>query len=92
MKLKTLSLILLLALIFLSCASTTLDSIHPDGFFSGLWHGYISLFSIIGKYIFGMNINVTALFKSEYYYWFGFIAGIILFLMSFSILGAIFDS
>lgn len=45
------------------------------GFFSGIWHGFIIVFSLIGK-LFGANIGIYAEHNSGFFYWLGFIIGI----------------
>jgi len=45
------------------------------GFFSGLWHGFIILFSLIGK-LFGADIGIYAEHNTGFFYWLGFIIGI----------------
>jgi hypothetical protein len=57
-----------------SCASNHYESIE-SGFFSGIWHGIIIVFSIIGK-IFGANIGIYAEHNTGFTYWLGFILGI----------------
>ena len=68
-------LILCLILINLSsCAPLGYESTEA-GFFSGIWHGFILLFSIIGK-IFGADIGIYAENNTGFFYWIGFILGI----------------
>ena len=57
-----------------SCAPKGYVS-HESGFFSGLWHGFIIVFSLIGK-LFGMNIGIYAEHNTGFTYWLGFIIGI----------------
>jgi len=45
------------------------------GFFSGIWHGFIFIFSLIGK-IFGADIGIYAEHNSGFTYWLGFFIGI----------------
>jgi hypothetical protein len=71
-------LIFILLLIFLinltSCAPSGYES-SKAGFFSGLWHGFIIVFSLIGK-LFGAGIGIYAEHNSGFTYWLGFILGI----------------
>ena len=45
------------------------------GFFSGIWHGFIIVFSLIGK-LFGADIGIYAEHNTGFFYWLGFIIGI----------------
>jgi hypothetical protein len=72
---------LLIALLFVimltslsSCAPSGYES-HESGFFSGLWHGFIFIFSLIGK-LFGADIGIYAEHNTGFTYWLGFIIGI----------------
>ena len=77
MKVKKI-LIMLLLLIFVisisSCAPNHYES-HKSGFFSGILHGMIIVFSLIGK-LFGFNIGIYAEHNTGFTYWLGFILGI----------------
>lgn len=57
-----------------SCAPADYKS-HESGFFSGLWHGFIIIFSLIGK-LFGADIGIYAEHNTGFTYWLGFIIGI----------------
>ncbi len=48
------------------------------GFFYGLWHGFIFLFSIIGK-LFNRDIGIYAIHNSGTLYWLGFLIGVLMF-------------
>lgn len=70
-----------IGLILLFCI-TSLYSCAPNGyvssqagFFSGIWHGMIIVFSIIGK-IFGADLGIYAEHNTGFTYWLGFILGI----------------
>ncbi len=70
-----LGLILFLALINLtSCAPSGYEA-HKVGFFSGIWHGFIIVFSLIGE-LFGADIGIYAEHNTGLFYWLGFIIGI----------------
>lgn len=78
MKVKKIAigLILLICISSLySCAPRGYES-HEAGFFSGIWHGFILLFSLIGK-LFGANIGIYAEHNTGFFYWLGFIIGIV---------------
>ena len=57
-----------------SCAPEGYES-HESGFLSGLWHGFIIVFSLIGK-LFGADIGIYAEHNTGFTYWLGFILGI----------------
>ena len=57
-----------------SCAPAGYED-SKAGFFSGIWHGFIFIFSIIGK-LFGADIGLYAEHNTGFMYWFGFIIGI----------------
>ena len=57
-----------------SCAPIGYVS-HEAGFFSGIWHGFIIVFSLIGK-LFGADIGIYAENNTGFFYWLGFIIGI----------------
>jgi hypothetical protein len=77
---KKMNLIYLFAFVIIatsltSCAPQGYES-HESGFFSGLWHGFIAGFSLIGK-LFGADIGVYAEHNTGLTYWLGFILGIV---------------
>lgn len=77
MKVKKIAIGLLLlffATSLSSCAPNHYES-HESGFFSGIWHGMIIIFSLIGK-LFGFNIGIYAEHNTGFSYWLGFILGI----------------
>jgi hypothetical protein len=56
------------------CAPASYE--RPEaGFFSGIWHGLIFVFSIIGK-VFGADIGIYAENNTGFTYWLGFIIGL----------------
>ena len=67
--------IALFAIICLSSCAPKHYSGGEYGFFGGLWHGFIIVFSIMGKII-GMNIGVYAENNTGFTYWLGFIIGL----------------
>lgn len=58
----------------ISCVPKDYES-HESGFFSGIWHGIIIVFSLIGK-LFGRDIGIYAEHNTGFTYWLGFIIGI----------------
>jgi hypothetical protein len=68
------SLFLLILFSFTSCAPDG-GSSHEYGFFGGIWHGIILVFSLIGK-LFGGDIGVFADHNTGFTYWLGFIIGV----------------
>ena len=72
---------IIILLLLLICV-TSLSSCAPKGyasneagFFSGIWHGFIIIFSLIGK-VFGADIGIYAEHNTGFFYWFGFIIGL----------------
>ena len=69
----------LLIIMFASCADTVVIEeclvSEPYGFWSGLWHGIIVLFSWIGS-LFSDDIAIYAVNNTGGWYDFGFILGI----------------
>lgn len=72
---------LIIALLFVimltilsSCAPSGYEP-KESGFFSGLWHGIIFVFSLLGK-LFGADIGIYAEHNTGFTYWLGFIIGI----------------
>lgn len=77
MKYTTIQIYLAICLFLLSissCAPAGYTS-HESGFFSGLWHGFILIFALIGK-LFGADIGIYAENNTGFTYWLGFIIGI----------------
>jgi hypothetical protein len=70
--------IVLLALLLSSCATQPHPvSYDPPGFFMGLLHGFISIFSLIGSIFW--DIRVDAFPNSGGWYDFGFVLGAAMF-------------
>jgi len=70
--------LLFMALLILICVSSCAprhSSGDEYGFLGGVWHGFIIIFSIIGK-IFGLSIGIYAENNTGFTYWLGFIIGI----------------
>jgi hypothetical protein len=77
MNIKKISLAIIL-FIFVSSLSSCAPKgyvLHSAGFFSGIWHGYIIFFSIIGK-IFGINVGIYAEHNTGFFYWLGYFIGL----------------
>lgn len=66
---------LFLSLITLSSCAPADDTDHEYGFFSGLLHGFIFIFALIGK-LFGGHYGLYAENNTGFFYWLGFIIGI----------------
>tara|TARA_R110000772_G_scaffold20466_5_gene56826 strand:+ start:509 stop:796 length:288 start_codon:yes stop_codon:yes gene_type:complete len=69
--------ILLIAILFTSCADANLAvcvTTDPYGFWGGTWHGSITTFSFIGS-LFSDNIAIYAVNNSGAWYDFGFLFG-----------------
>jgi len=70
--------LLFMALFILVCLNSCApkhSSGDEYGFFGGVWHGFIIIFSIIGK-ICGLSIGIYAENNTGFTYWLGFIIGI----------------
>lgn len=63
-----------LTLLMVACAPSGYKN-HESGFFEGLWHGIIFVFSLIGK-LFGADVGIYAEHNTGFTYWFGFILGL----------------
>jgi len=76
---KTAGLTIIVLFLFTSCADVTSIELcltrNPYGFWSGLWHGWIILFSWIGS-LFSDDIAIYAINNTGGWYNFGFILGI----------------
>jgi hypothetical protein len=73
-------LLLFCVLISVSCAHQPRpEAYNPPGFFSGLFHGFIILFSLIGSIF--MDIRVYAFPNSGFFYDLGFFIGAAAFLV-----------
>jgi hypothetical protein len=69
------SLIILIVLLTVTSCAPKGGTETEYGFFSGLIHGIIFAFSLIGK-LFGADIGLYAEHNSGFFYWLGFIIGI----------------
>lgn len=72
-------LLIMLALILTSCAAGNerFDA-DPAGFWAGLWHGFISLFTFIIS-LFNDNVTVYEIANKGHLYDLGFILGVMFF-------------
>ncbi|WP_374166535.1 hypothetical protein [Arcticibacter sp. MXS-1] len=70
----TLACLLCLIVITTSCAPAGHTS-HEYGFFSGLIHGIMFFFALLGK-LFGFHVGLYAENNTGFFYWLGFIIGI----------------
>ncbi len=62
-------------LLFLSSCAPQGRTSTEYGFFSGILHGLIIMFSLIGK-LFGADIGIYAEHNTGFFYWLGFLIGI----------------
>jgi hypothetical protein len=70
-------LILVLCVALVGCAAQPMpDAYDPPGFFSGLWHGCIMFFALIG-HIFDDSIRIYAFPNSGGWYDFGYFLGVL---------------
>ncbi len=74
-KKSTIGLILIIFIISLSSCAPEGYVSSKAGFLSGIWHGFILVFSLIGK-LFGADIGIYAEHNTGFLYWLGFIIGI----------------
>lgn len=65
---------IVIILTFSSCAPEGYES-SKAGFLSGIWHGLIIVFSLIGKLL-GADIGIYAEHNTGFTYWLGFILGL----------------
>ena len=78
-RIKTWLLLVAIAIMVTSCAPGSENFIaQPAGFFMGLWHGFISLFTFIIS-LFSDNIGIYEANNNGGWYNFGFILGISIF-------------
>lgn len=77
MKVKKIIIGFILVFIVFSLTSCAPEggSSHEYGFFGGIWHGIILIFSLIGK-LFGGDIGIYADHNTGFTYWLGFIIGL----------------
>ena len=62
-------------IITLSSCAPKENTTNQYGFFSGILHGFVFFFSLIGKLL-GFSIGLYAENNSGFFYWLGFIIGI----------------
>ncbi len=77
MKKQTLCYILIFffcALNLMSCAPAG-HTAASYGFFSGILHGFLFVFALIGK-LFGVHCGIYAEHNTGFFYWLGFIIGL----------------
>ena len=79
MKTRTILITLTTVILLTGCADTEIISKclteYVYGFWSGLWHGFISVWAFIGS-LFSDDISVYAVNNSGGWYDFGFLLGI----------------
>jgi hypothetical protein len=64
-----------LCLFTLSSCAPSGDTSKEYGFFSGILHGFIFVFALIGK-VFGGDHGLYAANNTGFFYWIGFLIGI----------------
>lgn len=69
------SIILLFVLLSVTSCAPKGGTQTEYGFFSGIIHGIVFVFALIGK-LFGFNIGLYAEHNTGFFYWLGFIIGI----------------
>ena len=74
-KKKEITLLLLLCVICLSSCSTEEYQSYKAGLFTGIWDGFIFLFTIIGK-CFSTDINIFTEQNTGSEYWLGYSLGV----------------
>jgi len=67
-------LILFVLINLTSCAPENLTT-KEYGFFSGLVHGFLLVFTLIGK-LFGAHIGIYAVHNTGFFYYLGFLIGL----------------
>lgn len=76
---KKQTLVISVALLFIMCSLASCapenDTYKEYGFFSGLLHGFVFPFALIGK-LFGASVGLYAKNNTGFFYWLGFIFGI----------------
>lgn len=77
MKNKKLTIgVLLIFILFNLTSCAPKEYTHDEyGFFSGIIHGFVFVFSLLGKLL-GFDIGLYAENNSGFFYWLGFIIGI----------------
>lgn len=69
------SLVFVTALLLSGCAHHYAGVPEPYGFFSGLWHGLIFVFSLIG-YLFLDGVYIIGEPNTGFFYYVGFVLGL----------------
>ncbi len=77
----SLLLVILALLVLTSCAAGDTDRwglLEPAGFWAGIWHGFILLFSFIVS-LFDKSVRIYEIFNNGSWYNFGFLLGVMIF-------------
>lgn len=78
MKMNLITLLFFSTLFFIGCAEKIEvrfpNNAYEYGFFSGLWHGFIAPFSLLGMF-FDADVTVFASKNSGFFYALGFLIG-----------------
>lgn len=75
MKNKTLVLVIIVCLFTLASCAPAGHTREEYGFISGIVHGFIFIFALIGK-LFGWEHGLYAANNTGFFYWLGFIIGL----------------
>ena len=67
-------LLLIILFSFSSCAPESYST-REYGFFSGIIHGFLLVFALIGK-LFGMHFGLYAFHNTGFFYYLGFLIGL----------------
>ncbi|MBL7745056.1 MAG: hypothetical protein JNN00_16400 [Chitinophagaceae bacterium] len=66
---------LVICLLFLSSCAHEGTTVKQYGFFSGILHGFLFIFSVIGK-LFGVDTGLYAVNNTGFFYWLGYLIGL----------------
>lgn len=77
--------ITLLGILFTACAKDGFSGSADARLLTGLWHGLILPFSVMGK-ILGLNIGIHDAICDRYEYWIGFLIGILVYMKALDLL------
>lgn len=79
---RTILIMIVIGFVFVSCApgpnyleNTASELIDPAGFWLGLWHGFISLFTFIIS-LFSDNVSMYEVYNNGTWYNLGFLIGV----------------
>ncbi|MFI5129633.1 MAG: hypothetical protein ACHQFX_06570 [Chitinophagales bacterium] len=67
--------VVLFILLFLSSCAPQAPTDRVYGFFSGILHGFVLFFAVIGK-LFNADVGIYAQHNTGFFYWLGFLIGL----------------